>query len=444
MAIIEEVADAGGRSPSPPSSPSAEYLLVPAPAPPPAFQPVSSPDELAQVLGALSAKLALPGDLLPAYLEGNAEDFYSTYRSSADSTLRAIVSGTEDVMWADLTVEQQATVLDPVVRLKGEDKWTSSTLVTLVDEITSRSKLPDVAIVLLTTTLRTLFAPHPSVVNARALPRPAGGVSALDDSRGYQPWKTSSAGWGAANALRWAASTLSDDDVLKHLGVILPPTLTLMDDWEPRWRDTGAWVLSSLTHSMGLHSPPLSHVLPTALILVHGLKGDKKANNYGTIVDTALVNGWSYVSSNDRDALAAIANNTVIITQELGTGIVRWIKSIIPALLEPLQYPPTTASLPHFAANLRALSCVLTTIKGSGRIARWRGQMLDVGSRCWLQVSERDWDNDSQDLAKDILQSLKVVFSEIEAAYPTVRGEEFDQLLNVNKKAFSSLVAAHV
>lgn len=215
-------------------------------------------------------------------------------------------------------------------------------------EITSRSKLPDVAIVLLTTTLRTLFAPHPSVVNARALPRPAGGVSALDDSRGYQPWKTSSAGWGAANALRWAASTLSDDDVLKHLGVILPPTLTLMDDWEPRWRDTGAWVLSSwvgridtdelrrrgldtlllssLTHSMGLHSPPLSHVLPTALILVHGLKGDKKANNYGTIVDTALVNGWSYVSSNDRDALAAIANNTVIITQELGTGIVRWIK----------------------------------------------------------------------------------------------------------------------
>lgn len=48
------------------------------------------------------------------------------------------------------------------------------------------------------------------------------------------------------------------------------------------------------------------------------------------------------------------------------------------------------------------------------------------------------------DLAKDILQSLKVVFSEIEAAYPTVRGEEFDQLLNVNKKAFSSLVAAHV
>jgi hypothetical protein len=85
--------------------------------------------------------------------------------------------------------------------------------------------------------------------------------------------------------------------------------------------------------------------------------------------------------------------------------------------------------------------------------------MLDVGSRCWLQVSERDWDNDSQggrpppwdgplltliDLAKDILQSLKVVFSEIEAAYPTVRGEEFDQLLNDNKKAFSSLVAAHV
>lgn len=63
----------------------------------------------------------------------SAEDFYSTYRSSADSTLRAIVSGTEDVMWADLTVEQQATVLDPVVRLKGEDKWTSSTLVTLVD-----------------------------------------------------------------------------------------------------------------------------------------------------------------------------------------------------------------------------------------------------------------------------------------------------------------------
>jgi hypothetical protein len=61
-------------------------------------------------------------------------------------------------------------------------------------------------------------------------------------------------------------------------------------------------------------------------------------------------------------------------------------QSIIPNLLDPLQYTPTTAVLPHYRANLSALLRVMKACRTTGRVAKWRGQIIDVLSRLWVQL----------------------------------------------------------
>lgn len=238
----------------------------------------------------------------------------------------------------------------------------------------------------------------------------------MDDLQASQPWK-GSAGWGCHNALAWAASSIDDSLLLRRLGNLLPPTLMMMDDWEPQWRGRGAWVLqhwvsrlppdelarrgldklllSSLTHTLSLHaSPPLTHVLPAALSIVKHLDGHRRADAYTDIVDKALVAGWAYAPSGaeGRAVLTDVAGTLETLCAELGTGIARWLKSIVPALLEPLQYPPSSAALPHFRANLAALNSVCLTLNGTGRISRWRGQILNIGAQLWVHLSEREYE----------------------------------------------------
>jgi hypothetical protein len=50
---------------------------------------------------------------------------------------------------------------------------------------------------------------------------------------------------------------------------------------------------------------------------------------------------------------------------------------------------PTTAVMPHYEANLRALLKALQTVAPTGRAGRWRGQILDVISRLVVQLEER-------------------------------------------------------
>lgn len=205
---------------------------------------------------------------------------------------------------------------------------------------------------LLSSTLRTLFVAHPhlSATSDRARARPLGGAQAMDDVQEQQVWK-SSAGWGCHNMLAWAVSSLDDTILLRRLGNILPPTLMMMDEWEPQWRGRGAWVLThwvgrigsdelarrgldrllvaSLTHTMTLHAnPPFKHVLPAALTIVRSLDGKKRADAYTEIVEKDLVAGWQYAPSGaeGRPVLIAIAEDLEQLCAELGTGIARWLK----------------------------------------------------------------------------------------------------------------------
>lgn len=250
-------------------------------------------------------------------------------------------------------------MLSNVVRLAGEDSWSSPALVSLVDAIASTTNQPDIASHILEHTLRPLFTAHPHLSDARARLRAAGGESAMGDMHESQGFK-SAIGWGSHNALRWCATSLPPTLLDRRLGLVLPPTLVLMDDWEPLWRDRGAWVLSgwvgaippdelrrrgldslfvkSLVHSLSLHSTPLPHVLPITLTLVSHLEGKKKADALSDIVDKALVSGWAYAPSGSegREVLINVAATLETLCGVLGTGIARWLKVGLEEMYDPL------------------------------------------------------------------------------------------------------------
>jgi hypothetical protein len=136
------------------------------------------------------------------------------------------------------------------------------------------------------------------------------------------------------------------------IGLVIPPTLTLMDDWDPAWRGRGCsvlagWVerfpsemlrrmgldrllLDSTIHTLSLHAnPPLPQVLPLALELIdRTTSGSGRADRLGEIMEKALVSGWTYAPPGleGREVLINIANMLETMCDILQTGIVRWLK----------------------------------------------------------------------------------------------------------------------
>jgi len=205
--------------------------------------------------------------------------------------------------------------------------------------------------------LRPLFAasPHPmlNTTTSRALSRPAGGQAAQADFVDHenQRFKSPDA-WGCYNVLYWATSRLTPAELEKRIGMILPPTLTLMDDWEPHWRARGVRVLSgwiermspetmrrmgvdkllrdSLAHTMSLHpSPPLTGVLSVAIRLIDmTTTGQARAEALADLMEKGIVHGWTYAPSGKegRAVMILIARDLETMCGVLGEGIVRWMK----------------------------------------------------------------------------------------------------------------------
>ncbi|WVQ78801.1 hypothetical protein IAT38_000892 [Cryptococcus sp. DSM 104549] len=436
----------------------------------------SQHEPLAEVLASLAeltSQLVLPASLVPEFMRATeSSDTAFNYRQKVIRVLEAVHSKVKDVDegwgWEEVSVEEHGRLLGNIPRLYGHDVWTSKAICQKVDDLTPH--LPSTLPLALLPTLRPYFAPHPSLSAAsRALPRPSGGHEATQDLHDTQPFK-SAEGWGLANLLAWCAGRLAPEEIEKHIGVVLPPTLVLMDDWEPAWRERGVealsvWVgkldagvlrrmgldkllLDSLIHTLSLHAnPPLKAVLPTTLKLIEQCveKGEKRARRYEDVMEKAFVQGWVYAPSGleGRVVLVHISEELEVMCEVLGSGIVRWLKTIIPHLLDPLQYSPTPAVLPHFTANLSALLCVMRTVKPTGRISRWRGQILNVLSRLWVQLKERqglDDDSLASAPAKRVQSLVKNIFDELASQTPSVREEEYPRILKLAPALFSDLI----
>ncbi|ORY24077.1 hypothetical protein BCR39DRAFT_548038 [Naematelia encephala] len=462
MAIVEEVAD--------------DETDVP--------QGEENPLVAASKVEELAARLTPPNELLPQFLnEAKPEESLQIYRSTSERILETLKANLVSPEFASLPLETQSSIILPVLRLSQPSPYTSPDILTAVSGITS--SLPsasDVAVYILSNVLKPLFRPsaHPMLnpSTSRALSRPAGGQQAFSDfSESSTQIFKSPQGWACDHVLAWCCDQLDPGQVERHIGLILPPSLVMMDDWEPPWRGRGITVLSkwvekidtvvlkrmgldkllldSLIHTLSLHpNPPLPQALPAALSLIERtMSGQAMADRLAEIMDKAVLQGWMYApSGNDgRAVLIHIAGMAETLCGVFGIGIARWLKTIIPNLLDPLQYTPTTAVLPHHQANLSALLCTMKTLRGTERIARWRGKILDVLSRLWLNLADRgsllpesSWhtETEAEEPIKQVRILVVAVIKELADQCPSVKKNEFQTLLDLDKTVFATLIPA--
>ncbi|ODN86582.1 hypothetical protein L198_07276 [Cryptococcus wingfieldii CBS 7118] len=374
----------------------------------------------------------------------------------------------EDWGWDDVSPEQQAQLLGPIIRLSGDDPWSSPSIRREIDSI--QPHLPKSLPLTLLHSLRPSFAPHPSLSSAsRPLPKPTAGSEGTIDMHDVQPFKDVSS-WGVANILSWSASRLTQEEIERYLGIVLPPTLVLMDDYEPRWREKGisalsSWIftlpaqtlqnmrlpsllLPSLIHSLALHPhPPQPSILPTTLRFLRYTTeagSEERARWVGEIVEKRLVDGWVYAKDGreGREVRIGLAREVEVLCGEIGTGIARWTRQLIPNLLNPLQYAPTPLTIPHLSSNLSALLCLIKTLSPTGLGGRWRGKIMNVMARQWVLCKERRGVDDGDDvIVKPIMELIQRIINELNKQFPgdvprelgvlrlVVKGGQLDGLL---------------
>lgn len=111
------------------------------------------------------------------------------------------------------------------------------------------------------------------------------------------------------------------------------------------------------------------------------------------------------------------------------------------------------SNLAHLKANLSALFATAQTLKGAGRITRWRGQILSMVAKMWVMLCERwpeqggaDMVDDSTGIEKEQVAHIKTlargICDLIATECPSVRTAEFQTLLDLNKTMFAPLVSA--
>lgn len=163
------------------------------------------------------------------------------------------------------------------------------------------------------------------------------------------------------------------------MGLILPPLLTIMDDYETTYRDHGlrcletlldkvnattlkrmgidklflkvsvAWqlrridraliliVMQSVQHSISLHpSPPNPPILVHALKvlfrllpLIHDPSTTEHADEIALAVEHGIKDGWQYAPSvmDGIEIMIEIGMAVELVSEEVDTGIIRWLNA---------------------------------------------------------------------------------------------------------------------
>lgn len=156
MALIEEIEDDKRRSPSPIkveeiTDEEDEKPRKPKVAPPPPAATSAPPapvSDFQKKLQDLTSKMALPSDLLPAFMSEQAGKLlvdvsaqkltsapivFESYKDQVQRCLARLFPLIQSPDWASLSFEEQASTLSQILRLRGNDAWTSPGISDMVD-----------------------------------------------------------------------------------------------------------------------------------------------------------------------------------------------------------------------------------------------------------------------------------------------------------------------
>ncbi|KAK0253258.1 hypothetical protein B0A54_11380 [Friedmanniomyces endolithicus] len=266
-----------------------------------------------------------------------------------------------------------------------------------------------------------------------------------EDEAVTKPWKNGKEGTAALDLLRWVVGAMDEKLVEEVWHLIVPPLLTLLDDWEVKYKQTGAELLnillqatpSSLLERTGLgdvfeealmpclaHLPSLtpesdsiallSAVYPTLLTLArtrypasppppppppagptlqqpHDDETSTSRRRVVGLLDRILRKGiiqsHSLVPTHQHPhLLALLLQQLVPLLDELGILSVKHLQFLLPILTATLADPRGEAAerVPTLRAGVQALRTVV--LNCWPRIAEWRGEVLKGLALGWLRV----------------------------------------------------------
>ncbi|EIM85518.1 uncharacterized protein STEHIDRAFT_80936 [Stereum hirsutum FP-91666 SS1] len=335
----------------------------------------------------------------------------------------------------------------------------------ITSSLTSTSHLALIETIL-STRIKQLFRsnPHPSLNmgTGRKLPRPAGGPMASQDVYEDQVWKKEV---GVARVIEWCVAGIENDAYERMWFLVVPPTMTLLDDYEIRYKIEGMKIVdamiknvpsdllrrtgvtellfTTLTRSLTfLHSPDtpalLRAAIPTTISLIkHTTKPQSEARFHqlcALLGDGIIGSIWGYGFS-DLESITASVEGLPTIVNELKLGTVRYLKALIPQLTHPLlpnpdKQPSTSLQL----ASLKALSFVVREC--AIRIARWKGVILGPVAKCWVVLVDSGKSGKEVDELKGAMSDI---CHELAKAVPSAV-EDYRKLLQLDMNMFSDLV----
>lgn len=283
-------------------------------------------------------------------------------------------------------------------------------------------------------TIRTLFAKtRPSNVTdtgrkvTTAVLPPKTTVESMDDTVN-KPWKSGKDAF-ALDLLEWVVASLDARLLEEMWPLVVPPVLTLVDDWETKYKRIGAELLRCvleatpplLLERTGLGEvfeealmPCLTH-LPTltpenesiellrvvypGLLALSGVRYPKvppagsKSTELGlerqrikfldSVVRKGVVYEFLHCSQYPR-LISVLFDHLALLLNELGIESVKHLKYILPMLTKTLANPSSATPVPTLVSAVKALQAVV--LNGWPRMPEHRGEVLKGLTLCWLNL----------------------------------------------------------
>ncbi|KZT74537.1 hypothetical protein DAEQUDRAFT_682559 [Daedalea quercina L-15889] len=373
-----------------------------------------------------------------------------------------------------LSRSEEASVIAAVAPFEGEGPWTLETTRAQAQEILRPYSEPEIGLLeeLLKQRVKPAFqsTPHPmlNTSTGRTLPRAAGGPDAVLDHFDGQTWKDRP---GTVDLLTWCIRHCESVAYEKLWHLLIPPMMTLLDDYETSYRLRGVHVVSdiiqrvpadllrrtgvdgllfsSLKKSFAFLQNPetpelIRAAVPATVSLVLLTTPPSSARRFDQLCeilgDGIIGSVWLYAIY-EQNAIEASIDLLSCIVHALGIGTARYLKAIVPQLVFLLvPAPENSANLQLQLSSLRALAEVVRTC--APRMHKWKGQILEGILKRWVVAVDKGSDEDPvtgtlKDAAKDVCDALAI-------ACPSVIKLEYAQLLQVDRQMFGSLLETSV
>lgn len=253
-------------------------------------------------------------------------------------------------------------------------------------------------------------------------------AESMDDSLS-KPWKSSKDAY-VLDLLQWCVDALDERIVEEVWPSVIPPLLTLVDDWEAKYKHLGVELVGkvlkittpSLLTRTGLGEVFEDAIMPcltylptiteeeesisllnatyptlTVLATVRYPKSQpantkhtssnvsrQRTKFLDTIIRKGIIYSYTHCGNYPR-IVSTLFTNLVPILNELGIESVKHLKYILPALTETLSHPLADAQLETLLSSAKALQAVI--LNGWPRMVEYRGEVLKGLTFCWIKIA---------------------------------------------------------